>query len=170
MDAAVVFFFQVDALDFRSEARQFIESIFKGLEILDCRMGPAFTRYDAEDAWRIGQRPFEGDTAFDFIEGHQFSLTADKGVLCILGPHSVFREILAAEKFLLQVLDVPCLIEIVHFLAKLADCIAGIAVRMRVVDAEKDFLHGYIVIDEAFEADQLGHEKAHLILIFSRCQ
>lgn len=84
--------------------------------------------------------------------------------------HGVFREVLAAEKFLLQVLDVPCLIEIVHFLAKLADRIACIAVRMRVVDAEKDFLHGYIVIDEAFKPNQLRDEKAHLILIFSRCQ
>ena len=133
-------------------------------------MGPAFTRDDAEDARRIGQGPFQGDTSFDFIERYQFSLTADESILRILSIHGVFREVLAAEKFLLQVLDVPCLIEIVHFLAKLADCIACIAVRMRVVDAEKDFLHGYIVIDEAFKSNQLGHEKTHLILIFCRRQ
>ena len=170
MDAAVVFFFQVDALDFRSEARQFIEAFFQSLEVLDGRMGPAFTRDDAEDSWRIGQGPFQGNAAFDFIEGHEFALATDKGVLRFLGIHGVFREVLAAEKLLLQVLDVPRFIEIVHFLAKLANRIAGIAVRMRVVDAEEDFLHGYIVIDEAFKSNQLGHEKAHLIFIFSRCQ
>ena len=57
-----------------------------------------------------------------------------------------------------------------HFLAKLADCIACIAVRMRVVHAEEDFLHGDVMVNEAFEADQLGYEEAHLILVFSRCQ
>ena len=74
MDATIIFFFQVDALDFRGEARQFIEAFFQGLEVLDGRMGPAFARDDAEDAWRIGQGPFQGNAAFDFIERYQFSL------------------------------------------------------------------------------------------------
>ena len=170
MDAAVVFFFQVDALDFRGETWQFIKAFFQSLEVLDGRMGPAFARDDAEDARRIGQGPFEGNAAFDFIEGHEFALATDKGVLRFLGIHGVFWEVLAAEKFLLQVLDVPRFIEIVHFLAKLANRIAGIAVRMRVVHAEEDFLHGDVMVNEAFEADQLGYEEAHLILVFSRCQ
>lgn len=41
---------------------------------------------------------------------------------------------------------------------------------MGVVDTEEDFLHGNVVIDEAFKADQLGDEEAHLILIFCRRQ
>ena len=41
---------------------------------------------------------------------------------------------------------------------------------MGIVDAEEDFLHGDVVIDETFKADQLRHEEAHLILIFGRCQ
>lgn len=61
-------------------------------------------------------------------------------------------------------------IKIVHFLAKASYRIAGIAVGMGIVDAEEDFLHGDVVVDEAFEADQLGYEEAHLVLIFCRCQ
>ena len=130
MDASIVFFFQIDALDFRGEARQFIEAFFQGLEILDCRMGPAFARDDAEDARRVRQGPFQGDAAFDFIEGHQLTLAADESVLRILGIHGVFRQAFPTEEFLLQVLDVPRLIEIMHFLTELANRIAGVAVRM----------------------------------------
>ena len=61
-------------------------------------------------------------------------------------------------------------IKIMHFLTKPAYRITGIAVGMGIVDAEEDFLHGNVVIDEAFKADQLGYEKTHFILIFCRRQ
>ena len=93
-------------------------------------MGPAFARDDAEDARRVRQSAFEGDAAFDFIEGHQLTLAADESVLRILGIHGVFRQVFPTEEFLLQVLDVPRLIEIMHFLTELANRIAGVAVRM----------------------------------------
>ena len=101
MNAAVIFFFQIDALDFRGKARQFIQSFFEGLEILDRRLRPAFARYDAEDARRIGQGSFKGDAAFDVVQGNQFALAANKGMMRILRTHGVFREVFPAEQFFL---------------------------------------------------------------------
>ena len=93
-------------------------------------MGPAFARDDAEDARRVRQSAFEGDAAFDFIEGHQLTLAADESVLRIPGHSWRIPASIPDGRVSLQVLDVPRLIEIMHFLTELANRIAGVAVRM----------------------------------------
>ena len=85
MDAAIVLFFQIDALDFRGKSGKFVKAFFKGLEILNSRLRPAFARYDAEDARRIRQGAFQGDAALDIVESNQFALAADEGVMSFLG-------------------------------------------------------------------------------------
>lgn len=101
MDAAIVLFFQIDALDFRGKSGKFVKAFFKGLEILNSRLRPAFARYDAEDARRIRQGAFQGDAALDIVESNQFALAADEGVMSFLGAHDVFREVFLAEQFFL---------------------------------------------------------------------
>ena len=101
MDAAIVLFFQIDALDFRGKSGKFVKAFFKGLEILNSRLRPAFARYDAEDARRIRQGAFQGDAALDIVESNQFALAADEGVMSFLGAQDLFREVFLAEQFFL---------------------------------------------------------------------
>ena len=116
----------IDALDFRSEARELIDAFDEIEEVGDCGLGPTFARMYAENAWRIWESAFKSDAAFRFGEVDEIAVASHVFELCFLRIHHIFWEVVSEEELLLQGGYFAVFVEIMHFLAQTADGVSSV--------------------------------------------
>ena len=71
---AVFTFLDIDTLDFRSKARELVDSFHEVQEVFNSRLGPCFTGVYADDSWRIGESAFQSRSSFSLGKVYEFAM------------------------------------------------------------------------------------------------
>ena len=162
---AVLVLLDVDALQLGCKAREEVDALLKGEEVLQHGAAPDFARHQAEDARRVGKRAFDAHSPLGLAQAHELDVVADELVVGLLSVEHTPGKVLLAEHRLLEVLDVDGLVEVMHLLAELADRVALVALLVGVVELGEHFGERRVIVDEALEAGDLRDEVRHLGMV-----
>src|SRR4051812_30891621 len=161
----------VHPLDFVAEAREAVEGLFEGIEVIEHRSGalvPALAgNYHAYTRW-INECERRRNTTLDRGHWQVVDFVGHELLVGVLRRHRELGEAFGPEAGPLQRLDVGLPVERVHLVAHLADGVARIAGRILDADGRQHLGQRRVPVPEVLELDQLREQRIHLALVFGR--